>query len=45
MHDPTAKNRQGPDIGSQYRSMLVYQTTEQALLVKKSLEDLERSDI
>lgn len=43
IHDPTTKNRQGPDIGSQYRSMVVYHTPEQALLAKKSLEDLERS--
>ena len=43
IHDPTTKNRQGPDIGSQYRSMIAYHTKEQELLAKKSKADLERS--
>jgi peptide-methionine (S)-S-oxide reductase len=41
IHDPTTKNRQGPDIGSQYRSMIIYHTAEQQLLAKKSKEHLE----
>jgi peptide-methionine (S)-S-oxide reductase len=43
VHNPTTENRQGPDIGSQYRSMIAYHTPEQELLAKKSKEDLERS--
>ena len=43
VHNPTTKNRQGPDIGSQYRSMIAYHTPEQELLAKKSKEELERS--
>jgi peptide-methionine (S)-S-oxide reductase len=43
IHNPTTKNRQGPDIGSQYRSMIAYHTPEQELLAKQSKEDLERS--
>ncbi len=29
MHDPTQKNRQGPDVGSEYRSVIFYYTEEQ----------------
>jgi peptide-methionine (S)-S-oxide reductase len=43
IHNPTAKNRQGPDIGSQYRSMIAYHTPEQELAAKKSKEDLQNS--
>jgi peptide-methionine (S)-S-oxide reductase len=43
IHNPTTKNRQGPDIGSQYRSMIVYHNQEQELVAKKSKENLERS--
>jgi len=43
IHNPTTKNRQGPDVGSQYRSMIAYHTPEQELVAKKSKEDLENS--
>ena len=43
VHNPTMKNRQGPDIGSQYRSMIAYHTSEQELAAKRSKDELEGS--
>lgn len=43
IHDPTTKNRQGPDIGSQYRSMIAYHTPEQEKVARKSKEQLDKS--
>ncbi len=42
-HDPTTFNRQGPDIGSQYRSMISYHNLEQQEIARKSKESLEKS--
>ncbi len=42
-HDPTTRNRQGPDVGSQYRSAVFFHTPEQQRAAQASKERLEES--
>ncbi len=41
-HNPTTKDRQGPDIGTQYRSAIYFHTPEQEKAAIASKERLER---
>lgn len=40
--DPTQKNGQGPDIGSQYRSIAFYQNAQQKQVIQQKIEELQK---
>ena len=43
LHDPTTLNRQGPDIGEQYRSAIFFSNEEEEELAKRSREKWDNS--
>ncbi|WP_435008562.1 peptide-methionine (S)-S-oxide reductase MsrA [Tundrisphaera lichenicola] len=44
-HDPTTQDRQGPDVGPQYRSIILYHNEEQKKLAQKSYEKVTSSGL
>ncbi len=45
VHDPTTVDRQGPDVGSQYRSAIFYQDQKQKATAEKLIAELNREGI
>ena len=45
IHDPTTLNRQGPDVGEQYRSAVYYHDDEQRQIVEEFVDELEAEGV
>ena len=45
IHDPTTLNRQGADVGTQYRSVIFYRTKEQERVAREVIKEFEVSKI
>ncbi|MFP4687743.1 MAG: peptide-methionine (S)-S-oxide reductase MsrA [bacterium] len=45
IHDPTTRNRQGPDVGPQYRSVIFYHNPRQKEIAEEVVEELSEKNI
>ncbi|PSQ10521.1 peptide-methionine (S)-S-oxide reductase [Halobacteriales archaeon QS_5_70_15] len=45
VHDPTTEDRQGPDVGSQYRSAIYYHDEDQREVAESLIEEFEREGV
>ena len=44
-HDPTELNRQGPDVGTQYRSVIFYADEEQKRVAQAYIDQINRAKV
>lgn len=44
-HDPTTLNRQGNDIGTQYRSIILYQNDQELQIAKEVIQEFEEEKV
>ena len=44
-HDPTTLNRQGNDVGTQYRSIILYQNEEEKIIAEASIKAAEEANL
>ncbi len=45
LHDPTTLNRQGADVGTQYRSAIIYQNEDQKIIAEKVIATLNANSV